>query len=205
MDRARCRLKVKGLDCSAEVAAIKAALKGEEVELEFDLAQGTVNVSYDPTRLGPRAIIDLIFQNARLEAEPIDAPQVEAPRSAWRERFADRRLVGTVASGIALGIGVACEAFFHQTTLARGFYLLAIVAGGIELTTKAIRSGLQKRLDIHVLMFLAIIGALILNQWDEAATVAFLFGLSETLESWSLERAPPRCARSWKSPPKRPN
>jgi Cd2+/Zn2+-exporting ATPase len=38
-------------------------------------------------------------------------------------------------------------------------------------------------------MALAIGGALALGQWDEAATVAFLSGLSEALESLSLERA----------------
>ena len=38
-------------------------------------------------------------------------------------------------------------------------------------------------------MGLAILGALALGQWDEAATVAFLFGVSESLESLSLERA----------------
>jgi Zn2+/Cd2+-exporting ATPase len=52
-----------------------------------------------------------------------------------------------------------------------------------------LRSLRQFRLDIDVLMGLAILGALALGQWDEAATVAFLFGLSETLESLSLERA----------------
>ena len=189
MERTRCRIKVKGLDCSAEVGAIQAALKDEEVGLEFDLAQGTVAVSYDPARLGPQAIIDLIAQKARLEAETIDAPKAETPSNTWRERFADRRLVGTIASGIALAIGVLCESVFRQEGLARGFYLLAVVAGGIELATKAVRSGAQRRLDIHVLMTLAILGALVLKQWDEAATVAFLFGLSETLESFSLERA----------------
>src|SRR5262249_38842533 len=45
------------------------------------------------------------------------------------------------------------------------------------------------RLDIDVLMGLAILGAMALGQWDEAATVAFLYGLSEALEGLSLERA----------------
>jgi Cd2+/Zn2+-exporting ATPase len=38
-------------------------------------------------------------------------------------------------------------------------------------------------------MGLAIIGAMVLGQWDEAATVAFLYGLSEALEGLSLDRA----------------
>ncbi len=54
---------------------------------------------------------------------------------------------------------------------------------------KAARSLRRFRLDIHVLMSLAVVGAAILGQWEEAATIAFLFGLSEALESLSLDRA----------------
>ena len=68
-------------------------------------------------------------------------------------------------------------------------YGLSILAGGIELFPKGLRGLRHLRLDIHVLMALAVTGALILGQWDEAATVAFLFGLSELLESLSLSRA----------------
>ena len=35
----------------------------------------------------------------------------------------------------------------------------------------------------------AILGVIALGQWDEAATVAFLFGLSELLEALSVSRA----------------
>ena len=38
-------------------------------------------------------------------------------------------------------------------------------------------------------MALAVAGALVLGQWDEAAAVAFLFSLSEALEALSLDRA----------------
>ena len=68
------------------------------------------------------------------------------------------------------------------------------------------RAARARRLDIHVLMALAVSGAVALGQWDEAATVAFLFGLSEALEALSLDRARRAVRRPfWKSRPRRPS
>ena len=61
--------------------------------------------------------------------------------------------------------------------------------GGIGIFPRAARNLAQLRFDIDVLMGLAILGAMALGQWDEAATVAFLYGLSEALEALSLDYA----------------
>src|SRR4030095_7354288 len=42
---------------------------------------------------------------------------------------------------------------------------------------------------MHVLMLVAVAGAMSLGECCEAATVAFLFALALLLESWSVERA----------------
>src|SRR5690606_33821239 len=45
------------------------------------------------------------------------------------------------------------------------------------------------RPDMNLLMTVAIAGAIVIGEWFEAATIAFLFALSLTLESWSVGRA----------------
>ena len=105
--------------------------------------------------------------------------------------------MSTAGSGAALGLGLLCSwsgvaADLAPTTserLAQGCYALAVGLGGVSLYPRGWRSLKQLRLDIDVLMGLAILGAIGLGQWDEAATVAFLFGLAESLESLSLDRA----------------
>ena len=51
------------------------------------------------------------------------------------------------------------------------------------------RSLQQRVLDINVLMVIAVLGAIGLGEWFEAAMVVWLFGISEWLESLSLARA----------------
>jgi len=188
MSRARCTLKVKGLDCPVEADALHGALGDAPgvLGLGFDLIHGTMTVDYDPSATGPDALVARVADRAGMRAEPLGRPEVEAA-PGWRDRFG--RWGAIVGSGLALGAGVAAPYLGMPGVAARACYGLAVLAGGFDLFPKAWRGLRARRLDIHVLMALAVAGALALGQWDEAATVAFLFGLSEALEGLSLERA----------------
>jgi Cd2+/Zn2+-exporting ATPase len=69
------------------------------------------------------------------------------------------------------------------------FYLTAIVTGGYTTIRKAIPSLFRLNFDVNVLVTIAIIGAVLIGEWVEGAVVAFLFGISEALEDFSVERA----------------
>jgi len=190
MGRARCVLQVKGLDCPVEVAALRAALDGAPgvSSLGFDLIHGVMTVDYDSDAVEPPALIRRVATRAGMKAELAGTP--EAAENWWSRNV---RWMSIAASGTLLLIGVVIgysgavsKSNINASMLA---YALAIVAGGVDLVPKAWRSLRQLRLDIHVLMGAAILGAIALGQWDEAATVAFLFGLSEGLEALSVDRA----------------
>ena len=73
--------------------------------------------------------------------------------------------------------------------LAQAAYAMAVVVGRNRHLSAGGANLARLRFDIDVLMGLAILGAMALGQWDEAATVAFLYGLSEALETMSLDYA----------------
>lgn len=196
MSRSRCTLHVRGLDCEHEVEQIRAALKdapGVEA-LGFDLINGLMTVDYDPERAEPRRLAARIIERSGLATTLVGEPEAEAPPSWWSRRG---MLASTVASGLALGVGMLLHYFGARLGLSdaiaerasAAFCALAIVAGGVWLFPRAWRSLRSGRLDIDALMTLAIAGAVALGQWDEAATVAFLFGVSESLEALSVARA----------------
>ncbi len=194
MTRSRCSLRVAGLDCPNEVAAIESALASHPgIEtLSFDLIHGVLTVDYDADLTDPERMAGRILSHAGLRATLAGAPQ---PATSWWARRG--RIVLTAGSGVALacalifdwfgarlGLGAPAD---HRAALAA--YGLAILIGGMDLLPRALRSVRGLRLNIDVLMTLAVIAAACLGDWNEAATVAFLYGLSETLEALSLEHA----------------
>lgn len=72
---------------------------------------------------------------------------------------------------------------------AAALYLAAILAGGGFVVPRALRSLRRLRPDMNLLMTLAVAGALVLGDWFEGATVAFLFALSLAVEAGSVSRA----------------
>ncbi len=68
-------------------------------------------------------------------------------------------------------------------------YSLAIIFGVRHVIVKAFYALKRLRADMNLLMLVAIIGAMFINEWFEAAAVSFLFSLSLAIESWSIGRA----------------
>ncbi|MQA89811.1 MAG: hypothetical protein GEU90_06200 [Gemmatimonas sp.] len=50
-------------------------------------------------------------------------------------------------------------------------------------------TSLSQPLDMNFLMSLATVGALLIGEWEEAASVMFLFAVAQLLESCSMDRA----------------
>ena len=68
-------------------------------------------------------------------------------------------------------------------------YAVATLAGGLLVAPAAWGALKKLRLDMNVLMTVAVTGAWLVGEGAEGAAVVFLFALSELLESWSVGRA----------------
>ncbi len=95
-----------------------------------------------------------------------------------------------IASGALLGAGMLLQWLkLGPSPLHTSCYALATLAGGLLVFPAAFKALRKRRLDMNVLMTVAVTGAWLVGEGAEGAAVVFLFALSELLESWSVGRA----------------
>ncbi|MBI4887313.1 MAG: cadmium-translocating P-type ATPase, partial [Acidobacteria bacterium] len=125
---------------------------------------------------------------------------VERP-SPWKTRFAQR----TYAAGALLAVGGVVSLAVHapdqagwlaiRLDAAGLFYTLASVVGGSNFFAAGVRAARTLRLDMNFLMSIAIVGAILIGEPFEAATLAFLFSVAELLERFAVDRGRRAVAR----------
>lgn len=104
------------------------------------------------------------------------------------------KLLQTIISGTLFAVGWATgwifntygATYFFLPSIV--FLLSAVVIGGYSTVLKAFYSLRSKVLDVNTLVTIAIIGAIIIQEYWEASAVVFLFLFGSLLESYSMEK-----------------
>jgi len=174
---------VAGMCCADEALLLErrlGPLAGME-RLSVDVIGQKMHVAYDAAVLTSTRITDAVAEigmRAWLEHErPVAAP-VSAD-DLWPLALA----------GVVTGASVGLQLLVADGRWAWPAFALAIAVAGRRPFRKALNSLRRRTLDIHVLMLLAVAGALALGDWAEAATVVWLFAASQWLEVRTMERA----------------
>lgn len=177
-------IRVPEMDCQDEVQAIEAKLRTLPgvASWQVNLLERTLRVEFDPKATSADGILTGI---GALGMSPALASRA-APRRSWQR---DPLLLSTGASGLLLGGALGAGWLGAPPAVGIALYGAALLTGGWITARKALRAALARRLDMNVLMTIAVVGAVPIGEWAEAATVAFLFALAQLLETYSLDRA----------------
>lgn len=196
--------KVRGMDCAEEVSTLKQAVGpvvGGAERLAFDALNGRMIVA-EAARDVPNAAIVNAVAATGMSAVPWDT---QAGKSDT-DRHRRQQVLFTAASGVCVALGLVLHVAFAGGLLETSrflrahagqpmpwpevaAYLAAVVFGGRFVVVKAWYAARDLRPDMNLLMTVAVLGAMAIDEWFEAATVSFLFALSLALESWSVGRA----------------
>ncbi|MDD2914960.1 MAG: heavy metal translocating P-type ATPase [Gallionella sp.] len=183
---------IGNMDCPTEEALIRKRLGSVSGigELSFNLMTRRLTVMHalDDERPIYDALREIGMEAA---SEPQCTPGIcstcEAespvvPRRTW----ALMAVSGTAA--IAAEV-VAWSGASEQSVAVIALSLLSIATGGLGTLKKGWIALKNFTLNMNFLMSVAVIGAIAIGEWPEAAVVIFLFALAELIETLSLERA----------------
>lgn len=173
------------MDCGDEVALIERRFKNLPGLEDFaaDLTGQRLHVKYDAAKVSTSTITAAVADagmRAWLEHEP--------PPPSGSSHSRPRYLLLTI-SGLALAGGLLLQVRGVSPAAATLLFALSVASSvplNIRRTVHAIR---LRSLDINVLMLIAVVGAIALGEWSEAAAVVFLFAVAQALESRTLEHA----------------
>ena len=194
----RAQFCVRGLDCAEEVLLLKREFKNAPgvSNLEFDVINAKMVVSFDDELNSSAKIIDAVARTGLTAVPWAERNRGEAP-SWWQQ---NARLVLTCLAGtllVAASVVNAAAAKDWQAVFSdddgvplssRLLYVASIISGIWFVLPKAWGSIRRFLPDMNLLMSLAVVGAMVIGEWFEAATVTFLFSLALLLEQWSMHR-----------------
>ncbi|WP_022927297.1 heavy metal translocating P-type ATPase [Patulibacter americanus] len=134
-----------------------------------------------PSARAAKASRPVLYDACGCEIPPLD------PEGSTRLRDVREIQLAAVA-GVALALSLLLSAFGAPGGVSLALQGVAIVAGGATFVPGALRGLLAGRLSVGTLMMVAGAGAIALGEVAEAATLAFLFAISEALERYAVTR-----------------
>lgn len=181
----RVVLLIEGMDCADESSIVEKELKKLAAvrNLWFNLVAQEVELEYDSALLKPDQIIQAVNRTGMKGS----IKGQEKPAESFWERT--KHLVLTLVSGVFIlaAFGFSWAGYPHSVT--DPLYILAMVTGGYFIARKGLMALRTLSLDINFLMTIAVIGAAIIEEWLEGATVMFLFSVANILQNYTMNKA----------------
>ncbi|MBI5088365.1 MAG: heavy metal translocating P-type ATPase [Actinobacteria bacterium] len=178
--------RVEELDCATEendLRAVLTPLTGVR-SLEFDLVGRRVRVRHDLE--SPAPIEAAIRQLGMRPSVVAGAEGASLDRSLSRRSVIVTVVAGLFAVGSEVAVILGAD---EQSVLVAVLAVIAIALGGRDTLRKGFQALRSRRMTMSLLMSVAVVGAIAIGQWPEAAVVIWLFGVAELIEALSLERA----------------
>ncbi len=146
--------------------------------MNFGAGKLTVEGAFDP-----KAVIREAAQHDGAVATLNGAPA--APRASGEARLAHLRMA---VSGFLILAGWVGAWQGADASIVTPLYAAAMLIGGYATIRQGLRALWHLQFDMNGMMTGAVTGAALLGQWEEGASVAFLYAVSNWLEGSTMDR-----------------
>lgn len=178
-------LHIEGMDCANESVIIEKKMKSLAGIKNFDInlmTQG-VKIFYDPSFISVQDIIKAIAETG-MKASMIKEKSGKA-KSWWKEN----RMFFLFACGILTALAYLLGTFGVAEWITHIFYIAAIIIGGYYPAKIGLSAVRTLTMNINTLLIIATIGAVLLDLWEEAAVLVFIYSLGSVLETYAVDKA----------------
>jgi Cd2+/Zn2+-exporting ATPase len=199
-DGAVLDLSVPSMDCPSCARKVDDALDEVDGVQAVDLqpATGTATVTHDD-RASTDAVVAAV-EGAGYEvadAATDGTAEIAPPAEVWTSRRALQTWTGAalLVPGLVLafllpGLNPAVtEVLGVELAVADLLFLGAAAVAGRPVLAEGVESARDLRLDVDLLMGTAIVAAVAVGYYEEAATLAVLYSVAELLEEYAMDRA----------------
>ena len=181
-------LVLEGLNCAHCAAKIEQKLidTPEYSEVQFSFATKALSLNCDKRNIvdDVQALVDSIEDGVTVKP----AEECEVNEEAEPENHRLKIILLSVSA--VLFVTAFILHFFENTAIPCAILsIISVTLSGYDVVIEGVRSVFKRRLDETTLMTVAVIAAMVLGEFVEAAAVTVLFGVGELLEDRAVEKS----------------
>ncbi|WP_214879284.1 cation-translocating P-type ATPase [Exiguobacterium sp. ERU653] len=169
---------VTGMDCSSCAATIEKHFSGliDVHDISVHFSRGEMEINHD---------LGLGKVQTELRKIGFDGHLKDEPNTVTKKSTTGHLLL---IAGLLIGSGMISQYLGANELFINVLYAVALALSGGKAFRSAIFAVRAKSLDMNVLMSVAAIGAALIGEWLEGATVVFLFAIGNLLQARSLDK-----------------
>lgn len=173
---------IEGMDCSSCARTIENHLKTlpEVKQVQVNFSTGKMRIEHD------NAVEEIVKEVANVGYKATPASRRRRAVEETKTNPSGNWLV--TLSGVMLLLGFVGSYSGVPSTVTTLLYIIAMVAGGNKPVKSAFFAVKSRSLDMNVLMSAAALGAALIGEWFEGATVVWLFAVGNMLQNRSIEK-----------------
>ena len=178
------------MDCPTEEKLIRSKLQSLDGvnQLEFNLIQQELTITYQGLDVETiQSNLHTIGMKAEVKSDSYTNKSIKLLQS--NVSYKDWIILSISGIFAFLSEAIAYLSGNESSYLTIIFAALSIIIGGRQTFMKGLLAVRSFALNMNFLMTIAIVGAIVIGEWPEAAMVTFLFSLAEMIEVYSLDKA----------------